>query len=64
LSKLFLAKLESLRARAACRCEAVSKKLTKAAHDYLSAEGWSDYHACCWVCCDCSIDRFLEEVSA
>ena len=66
-SRVFEQKLESLRVTATCRCRAISAKLNKAISVILSWASPMDepnYHACCWVCCDCSIDRFLEEVDA
>jgi len=47
-------KIEQLRVKATCRCKAISTKVNKVIG---TVEYDEQYHACCWVCCDCSIDR-------
>jgi hypothetical protein len=46
------AKIEKLRTTARCRCEAINRKVNKLVDDENE-----QLYACCWVCCDCSIDR-------
>lgn len=51
-------RIYELRLTAKCRCDAISRKLTKAS---LEVNKNADFHPCCWVCCDCELDRFEEE---
>ena len=59
-----------------CRCEAINKKMRKAAIEgiaqikeisfYKAKKIYSDqifeeFHACCIICCDCHFDKFRDE---
>lgn len=54
-------KITELRRTATCRCRAVAKKVNKVLN--ITFPGGGAYHPCCWVCCDCTIDRYDEEMS-
>ena len=52
-------KLTTLRQTAKCRCDAASKKLNKA----IKTDDYDGMvHLCCWVCCDCHIDKWESQL--
>lgn len=53
LGEILHARLDDLRMTATCRCDAVSRKLSKGMPESVNL--------CCWVCCDCDIHRYEEE---
>ncbi len=56
--ELLNVKLDTLRETAKCRCFAVAKKFDKL---LKNVEHEPTFQPCCWVCCDCSIDRLFDE---
>jgi hypothetical protein len=53
-------KLTALRENAKCRCEAVGSKLNKT----IKTDDYDEMvHLCCWVCCDCHIDKWECQLS-
>jgi hypothetical protein len=57
---------ELVRGKSKCRCISITEKVIDMLEEFdtesLHYMTPTDFHTCCAICCDCSFDRFAEDV--